>query len=131
MPEIALSYSRWSTYDQCPNKFNLQYNLKAFPDDSNNPAFIRGNEKHGEAENYVLWRNRKLVGVDEPKPFLSVEVARTMGIIDRLYDHGFKFRAEQKLAIDKNHQATGWFDRNWTKCCEKCKPCRNQQTHLG
>lgn len=108
MSEIALSYSRLSTYENCPKKFKLQYLDKAFPDDSDNPNFVRGNRVHEQLEHYVMWLN---AGKSFDKPPLCNEAKNVIPIIDKVHDQYTSVLPEQQLCIDKNWNKIGWFDK--------------------
>jgi len=107
MGEIALSYSRLSTYQNCPRKFRLQYLDKAFPDDSKNPNFVRGNRVHGQLENYVMWKN---AGESFEKPKMCNEAKNAIPIIDGIYESYTSVLPEQQLCLDRNWGKAGWFD---------------------
>jgi len=109
MKEIALSYSRLNTYKSCPNKFKLQYIDKAFPDDSDNPNFVRGNRVHKQLENYVMWLNSNKT-IEKPK--LGREALNVLPIVDLIYESYSTVLPEQQLAITKEWKKTGWFAHN-------------------
>lgn len=105
---IALSYSRLSTYQSCARKFKLQYLDKAFPDDSDNPNFVRGNRVHSQLEHYVMWKN---AGENFEKPAMVEEAKNAIPIIDKIYESYTTVLPEQKLCIDRNWNKIGWFDK--------------------
>jgi len=109
MGRIALSYSRLNTYNSCARKFKLQYLDKAFPDDSDNPNFVRGNRVHGQLESYVMWLNS---GKITEKPKMCNEAKNAIPIIDRVYESYTTVLPEQQLAIDDRWKKTGWFAAN-------------------
>jgi len=109
MGQIALSYSRLSTYQNCPRKFKLQFLDKAFPDDSNNPHFARGNRIHEQLEHYVMWKN---AGQNFDKPPMAEEAKNAVPIIEKIFDNYTSVLPEQKLCIDKNWNKIGWFDKS-------------------
>lgn len=109
MGEIALSYSRLSTYQNCPRKFKLQYLDKAFPDDSNNPNFVRGNRVHGQLENYVMWLN---ADKSFEKPAMCAEAQNVIALINNVYEEYTSVLPEQQLCLDKNWNKTGWYAKN-------------------
>lgn len=104
---IALSYSRLSTYEQCPLKFKLQYIDKTYKDDSDNPAFIRGSRLHKQCEEYILHKTKNRL-----KPVLSTEVQNVVPIIDKVIKKYTTIFAETKLALDTNFLPCGWFDKS-------------------
>lgn len=109
MGEIALSYSRLSTYQNCPRKFKLQYLDKAFPDDSNNPNFVRGNRVHGQLENYVMWLN---ADKSFEKPKMCTEAQNVIPLIDTVYEAYTTVLPEQQLCLNKNWEKVGWYDKS-------------------
>lgn len=109
MGVIALSHSRLSTYRNCARKFKLQYLDKAFPDDSDNPNFVRGNRVHGQLENYVMWKN---AGETFEKPAMVNEAMNVIPIIEKIYESYTSVMPEQKLCIDDQWNKTGWFAKN-------------------
>ena len=109
MGEIALSHSRLSVYQNCPRKFKLQYLDKAFPDDSNNPNFVRGNRVHGQLENYVMWLN---ADQSFEKPAMCTEAQNVIALINNVYESYTSVLPEQQLCLDKNWDKTGWFAKN-------------------
>ncbi|MDJ0952551.1 MAG: PD-(D/E)XK nuclease family protein [Acidimicrobiia bacterium] len=108
MGKIALSHSRLSTYQNCPRKFKLQFLDKAFPDDSDNPNFVRGNRIHEQLEHYVMWKN---AGESFEKPPLAAESKNAVPIIEKIFDSYTSVLPEQKLCIDENWNKVGWFDK--------------------
>lgn len=106
---IALSHSRLSTYQSCPRKFKLQFLDKAFPDDSDNPNFVRGNRVHSQLENYVMWLN---AGKSFKRPAMSNEAEAAVPIIEAVFDSYTSVLPEQKLAVNQQWKKTGWFDRD-------------------
>lgn len=108
MSRIALSYSRFNTYKSCPRKFKLQYIDKSFPDDSDNPNFVRGNRVHGQLEAYVMWLNS---GKITEKPRMCQEAMNAIPIIDKVYEAYTSVLPEQQLALDENWRKTGWYSK--------------------
>ena len=105
---IALSYSRLSTYEQCPMKFNSQFLKKDYPDDSKNIHFIKGEKKHKQLQNYVQCKNDPTM----VKMMYDGDVAAATKIVDALVDAGFSLQAELKLAVDNNFKPCDWFAKN-------------------
>lgn len=103
---IALSFSRLSTYEQCPLKFKLQYIDKTYKDDSDNPAFIRGSRLHKQCEAHILHKTR-----NKPKPVISTEVQNVVPIIDKVINNFEIISAESKLALDTNFLPCSWFNK--------------------
>lgn len=112
MSEIALSFSRLSTYDNCPRKFKLQYLDKAFPDDSDNPNFVRGNRVHGQLENYVMWLNAGAENSGMEKPKMGSEANNAVPLVNAVYESYTTVLPEQQLCLDKDWKKVGWFAKN-------------------
>lgn len=108
---IALSWSRISTYRQCPLKFKLEYLDKApnFAfDGDQNPYFIRGKNVHAALEKYVI---DKLSGVATKKSSLS-EVEDTKPFIDRFLAAYDTIKPESQIAMNSNWQEVSWFAKD-------------------
>jgi hypothetical protein len=103
---IALSYSRLSAYELCPYKFKRQYIDKNYPDDSDNPAFVRGNEMHKQCDNYIKHKTKGT----QLQP-ASIEVRSVKPIIDGIITRYNKVFAEQKLALNSNFTCCDWFSK--------------------
>jgi len=54
------SYSRLSTYSQCPKKFNYKYHLKLTPAPTDKTALLKGGAVHSILENYPYPTTHKL-----------------------------------------------------------------------
>lgn len=108
MGTIALSHSRLSTYRNCARKFKLQFLDKAFPDDSDNPNFVRGNRVHEQLEHYVMWKNS---GESFKRPAMCEEAKNAIPIVDKIYETYTSVLPEQKLCIDQGWNKVGWFDK--------------------
>lgn len=108
MAKIALSHSRLSTYRSCPRKFKLQYLDKAFPDDSDNPHFVRGNRIHEQLEHFVMWKN---AGETFDQPAMTQEAKNAIPILEKIFSSYTSVLPEQKLCIDANWRKVGWFDK--------------------
>ena len=107
MGKIALSHSRLSDFNLCPRKFFLKYIDKSFPDESNNPNFVRGNNIHKQLENYLTW---KTVGQGNmEKPNLSPESHNVIPIVNKLVETMDVVMGEQQIATDHNWNKCGWF----------------------
>ena len=109
VPTIALSYSRLSTFEQCPYKFKSQYIDKDYPDDSNNPAFVKGSQIHGQLEDYIVWLNSDQSG---EQPVLGSIAQNAKAMIDDLHkaSEGNIF-PEKQIAVDQNWNKCDWFDK--------------------
>lgn len=87
----AWSYSRFSAYDNCPSRANLEHLVKPFPV-KKSPALVRGTEIHDEGESYLSDRGRRSV----PESY-------------RLFSDDLR-RLRRNGAIA---EASWAFDRNW------------------
>ena len=105
---IALSYSRLNQYELCPCKFKAQYIDKDYPDDSDNPNFVRGSNIHKQGENYILFKKGNRL---EP-PQMGVEMMNTVPIIDALFNEYPLVLPEQKLSINTKFNKCDWFDKS-------------------
>ncbi len=106
IPTIALSFSRLSDYETCPLKFKAKYITKDYPDESNNPAFEKGNAIHKQLEDYI---NYKKSSEAAPPPMGSV-ATNLVPMIDRLHKtcDGNIF-GEKQIAINQNWEKCDWF----------------------
>ena len=108
MSHIALSYSRLSTYMQCPHKFKRQYITKDYPyPDEENFFFIKGSKIHKQLENYVQC---KLNPTIIPLRYDGV-VENCFPMIDMIFNQGYTIIPEQKLAVTKDFKKCEWFDK--------------------
>lgn len=101
---IALSWSRLSTYMECPMKFKAQYIDKDYPDDSDNVHFARGNRIHKQLEDYIGFRNG-----DCDMPSMSAEAQNAIPIIDNVFMKYGNILAERQLALDHSWVKCDWF----------------------
>jgi CRISPR/Cas system-associated exonuclease Cas4 (RecB family) len=113
---MALSWSRWSDYDQCPRKFFLKYMDKS-PSFKMDPMkkslhLIRGEQLHLQLENYALWKINVVTQPDLVKPEMLPETAALCPIIDRLFETSEFVLPETQLAVNKEWKKTGWFDKD-------------------
>jgi len=106
MGDIALSYSRLSDYENCPRKFKSKYLTKTYPNDPNNPYFIRGSAIHKQLEDYA---NARISGRD-PSP-LSDDIARAGNIIEGVVKGYSIIYTEQQIAVDKDFNSVEWFSK--------------------
>ena len=104
---IPLSWSRVSVYRQCPNQFEAKYITKEYPDESDNPAFEKGNQIHSQLENYINWKKGK-----GTKPDLCVAAANAVPIIESYFKTTVKdaISAEKQIALNHDWKLCGWFD---------------------
>ena len=108
---IALSYSRLSTYQACPLKFKLAYLDKAFPDDSGNPAFVKGKNMHTQMENYVNAKVRARLIPTVTIPALDKHCGQAAPIADGLVKAYEGVWTEQQIAVDKDWKRVDWFSK--------------------
>lgn len=102
---IALSWSRLSTFNQCPRKFYLQFISKSFKEEEKSHHLIKGEELHKQLEQYVLARNGQM-----PMPLgFSPPVRDTLPYVDKLYAAYNQVFAEAQLASDVKWNPTEWF----------------------
>lgn len=104
---IAQSYSRISTFENCPRQYQLKFILKSYPDDSDNPYFKRGNEIHEQLDKYTKFKKGVLI-----EPLLNEAALNAKPIIDKIIDQFETVYSERRLAIDKNFQPVDWFDKS-------------------
>jgi hypothetical protein len=93
----AWSYSRWSTYEDCPRRARYRY-LDKLPEGPKGRALVRGGEIHAEGEAF-LKGDRRMV----PQAFEAFRSdLRALRRSDAL--------AEAEWAFTKDWKVTGWFD---------------------
>jgi CRISPR/Cas system-associated exonuclease Cas4 (RecB family) len=108
IPTIALSFSRWSDFDQCPHKFRSKYITKSYPDDSDNPAFVKGNAIHKQLEDYVDWKHNE----DGDPPTMGQYTKAAVPMIDKLWTKsGGRMTSEKQIAVDQDWKKCQWFDK--------------------
>lgn len=106
-PYIALSYSRMSDYLQCPLKFKSKYIDKDYPDDSDNPAFVKGNAIHKQVENYIIWLGSTEKG---SPPEMGQYTKDFTSLLHTLHSQsGGKLYPEKQLATNQSWEHTTWF----------------------
>ena len=120
---IALSYSRLSTYQQCPRKFKLQFLDKAFPFDGDNPAFVKGKNMHQQMEDYTdaLIRLRNIPTLTLPS--LDKHCATAAPIAEGLVRTYEGVYTEQQIAVNKDWERVEWFAKDvYYRCIDKTNP---------
>src|SRR5574337_510733 len=108
---IALSWSRLSTYQQCPRKFHLQFITKSFREEEKSIHLVKGEMLHKQLEDYVLAKNGQA-----PMPLgFSPEVRSTIPYVDKLYELYDALYPEAQVASTKDWKPTEWFgkDAGW------------------
>lgn len=99
----AWSYSRLSSYEQCPLQFYEKFIAKSVPTDDS-PAMKRGNEIHKGLAAYL---DRKAEGV----PRDALVFPRCEQVIQEI--HAFPDKVvEQQWGFTANWQPTGWFGKD-------------------
>lgn len=107
--KIPLSWSRLSVHRQCPKQFESKFLIKTYPDESDNPAFKKGNEVHKQMENYIKFKK----GLCK-EPVLGKIAQQGKELIDHysvLYNPQLIF-AEKQFAFDDEYNEVGWYDKN-------------------
>lgn len=105
---IALSWSRLSTYMQCPRQFHLKFISKTFREEEKSVHLIKGEELHKQLEQYVLARNGHA-----PMPIgFTPSVRETLPYVDKLYTLYDALYPEAQLAADVTWKPTEWFAPN-------------------
>lgn len=118
MSHLALSWSRWSDYDQCPRKFFLKYLDKApnFKDDPTKKSIhlVRGENMHKQLEDYVLWRINQIHGTEEEKakvrPAMQPECESVVPLLDNVIAQATLYLPETQLCVNQKWEKTEWFD---------------------
>lgn len=105
---IALSWSRLSTYQQCPLKFHLSYITKSFPQEEKSIHLIKGEQLHKQLEDYILAKNGSA-----PMPLgFSPEVKNSLPYVDKLFSMYDTIHPEAQVACDINWKPTEWFGKD-------------------
>lgn len=105
---IALSWSRLSTYLQCPLKFHLSYISKSFPTEEKSIHLIKGEQLHKQLEDYILAKNGSA-----PMPLgFSPEVKNSLPYVDKLFNMYDTIHPEAQVACDINWKPTEWFGKD-------------------
>lgn len=100
--KTPLSYSRLSTFEQCPQKFDYLYITKNIQDMGNEHT-IYGNRVHESLEKYG-----KTGDVDE----LTAETREWKGLVDGILSKEGDKHFEYQMAIDQDEKTCDWFDSN-------------------
>lgn len=108
---IALSWSRLSTYMQCPKQFHLKFISKSFREEEKSIHLVKGEQLHRQLEEYVMAKNG---GQAMPLGF-SPEVRATLPYVDKLYTLYGAVYPEAQIATTKDWRPTEWFgnDVGW------------------
>lgn len=95
---VRLSYSRLSTFEQCPQKFDYLYVTKSVKD-SGSDATRYGNRVHESLEYYAK--------TGDPAA-ITAETKNYIGMVDRIRNSEGDKYYEYQMAIDANCQPCGW-----------------------
>lgn len=102
---IALSWSRLTTFQQCPLKFHLQFISKSFKEEEKSVHLIKGEQLHKQLEDYVLAKNGQA-----PMPLgFSEEVKGALPYVDKLLTLYDSVHPEAQVACDLNWKPVEWF----------------------
>jgi CRISPR/Cas system-associated exonuclease Cas4 (RecB family) len=119
---IALSWSRWSDFDQCPRKFFLKYMDKApnfqMKDADKSPHLVRGQNLHKQLEDYALWKIEHAEALargesfEKVEPAMSPETAALKPAIDTIMQTSDFTLPETQLCVNKDWQKRDWFAKD-------------------
>lgn len=98
---FPLSYSRLTTFEQCPAKFNYLYIEKTAVDHGNEYTEY-GNRVHESLENYGKTHNEK---------YLTPETRKFKPIVDNVSAQPGMRYFERQLAIDAEGNPCDWFSK--------------------
>jgi len=108
MKPMALSYSRLSTFETCPRKFEYLYVLKSVKDEGST-ATDYGTRVHEALENY----GRALVGGDlsvlEAITELEGEATKWFPMVKKIVARPGQVLFEHQMAITRDKTPCGWF----------------------
>lgn len=122
---IALSWSRLSTFQQCPLKFHLQFISKTFKQEDRSIHLVKGEQLHKQLEDYVLTKN----GLATMPLGFSPEVREALPYVDKLYTIYDQVYPEAQVACDVGWKSTEWFGKDtawraiWDVTCLKENTC--------
>lgn len=105
---IALSWSRLSTYKQCPLKFYLQFITKTFREEEKGIHLIKGEQLHKQMEDYVNARN----GLATMPLGFSPEVQQTIPYVDKVMKLYTSVHPEAQIACREDWTPTEWFAKD-------------------
>jgi len=104
---IALSYSRLSTYEQCPLKFKSQYISKDYPDEGDNYFFKKGKRKHDQLDNYTKAQVNATINTIQ----YDEDVETCLPMIDTIISSYDIVASELQLAVDGSFSPCAWFGK--------------------
>lgn len=105
---LALSWSRLSSFQQCPRKFHLQFISKSFKEEEKSIHLIKGEQLHKQLEDYV---NAKNGAMAMPLGF-SPEVKETLPYVDKLYSIYGNVYPEAQIACTPQWKPAEWFGKD-------------------
>lgn len=105
---ISLSWSRLSSYNQCPRKFHLQFITKSFPNEEKSIHLVKGEQLHKQLEDYVIAKNG---GAAMPLGF-SPEVRETLPYVDKLFELYSSVYPEAQVSCGQDWKPLEWFDKS-------------------
>ncbi len=105
---IALSWSRLSTYMQCPLKFHLQFISKTFKEEEKSIHLVKGEQMHKQLEDYVSAKN----GWSTMPLGFSPEIRETLPYVDKLFTLYNEVHPEAQVACDEQWKPTEWFGKD-------------------
>lgn len=113
---MAISWSRWSDFDQCPRKFYLKYVDKAqnFKEDPKDKSLhlVRGEQLHKQLENYVMYKIDVAQGMaGAVRPAMSEVTESVTPLLDQLMLTSSAVLPETQLAINREWKQVEWFDK--------------------
>ena len=103
---IALSWSRWNDFMDCPRKFHLKYIAKSFQKVQQNFHLLKGANLHKQLEKYV---DEKNAGTLSPTECFRPEVVDTIPLVDRLMSMYSVTHSETQLGMTADWKQTDWF----------------------
>lgn len=113
---FPMSFSRLSTFESCPSKFDYLYVTKSIKD-ADNEFTIYGTRVHEAMEKY----GRAITGGVEDKAVLELadlpeDVKKFAPLVDRVAAQKGTHLFEHQFAIDRNKQPCDWFgDTVWIR----------------
>ena len=107
---IALSWSRYSDFAQCPRKFYLKYIEKSFPPfDDKSPHLVRGRNLHKQLEDYADYLK---FPNDMADPDMAPETASLRPALEMMYKTSVSLQPESQIAINTQWKQVEWFARD-------------------
>jgi len=125
-----LSWSRVAVYRQCPRQYEAKFLTKEYPDESDNPAFAKGNAVHSQLEAYI-----KALKGSKVKPVMGTIATNLIGVINSYFKRidANNIHAEKQLAVDLNYKSVGWFtaDIKWRAIIDMLVETRADRLHVN